>query len=132
MSTTPTTETVDDTTAQGLATRIATAVADRSLDRLGARLTDEVHLRALLPGGLVEEHGREDVLGRFDRWFGDWDTVLLGEHGGAVVGDRLLVDYTLVVDPDGGRHAVHQSLVCVLDAGRVDRLDLVCSGFRRF
>lgn len=129
--TTTTTTTDGDPAAQALAASIAGAVADRALERLGTHLTDDVRLRALLPGGLVEEHGREDVLARFDHWFGDRDTVVLVDAGGDVAGDRLLVRYTLAVDPDGDRHAVHQSLVCTLWDGLVGRVDLVCSGFRR-
>src|SRR5262249_46496708 len=60
-----------------LATSVATAVADRAWDRLGSHLSDEIRLRALLPGGALEEHGRESVLSRFDRWFGNYDTVVL-------------------------------------------------------
>src|SRR4029453_5553028 len=62
-----------------LATSVAAAVADRALDRLGPHLTDEIRLRALLPGGPIEEHGRDAVLARFDDWFGSYDTVVLAD-----------------------------------------------------
>ncbi len=52
-----------------------------------------MRLRALLPGGLVEEHGREPVLARFADWFGDHDSVELDDAAGEHVGDRLLVHY---------------------------------------
>ncbi|MET0521888.1 MAG: hypothetical protein ABW156_07910, partial [Jiangellaceae bacterium] len=74
-----------------LATSVATAVADRALDRLGTHLTDEIRLRALLPGGPIEEHGRDAVLARFDDWFGSYDTVVLSDVAGDDVGDRVLV-----------------------------------------
>ena len=64
------------------ATALATLVAQRDLDRLGAHLTDEVRLRALLPGGPVEEHGRAAVMNRFDEWFGGYRTVVLEEAAG--------------------------------------------------
>ena len=116
--------------AHPLAAAIATAVADRTLDRLGCHLTDDVGLRALVPGGLVEEHGREDVLARYDRWFGNYDTVDLLEVSGDVVGDRVLVHYKLRFDPDGDRRVLTQTLVCTVTDGLVRRVDLVCSGFR--
>ena len=113
-----------------VATSIATAVADRALDRLGLHLTDDVRLRALLPGGHVEELGRDAVLARYDEWFRDYDTVVLDDVMGDKVGDRVLVHYKLVFDPDGNTRVLTQTAVCSLLDGRVFRIDLVCSGFR--
>ena len=113
-----------------LATSVATAVADRALDRLGTHLTDEIRLRALLPGGQIEEHGRDAVLARFDDWFGSYDTVVLSGVAGDDVGDRVLVHYKLTFDPDGERRVLTQTVVCSVFGGLVGRMDLVCSGFR--
>src|SRR5262249_25653893 len=52
-----------------LATAIAAAVADRDSVQLAAAVTDTVRLRALLPGGPIEEHGRDAVVARFGGWF---------------------------------------------------------------
>ena len=113
-----------------LATSMATAVADRALDRLGSHLTDEIRLRALLPGGSIEEHGRHAVLARFDDWFGSYDTVVLSDVAGDDVGDRVLVHYKLTFDPDGDSRVLTQTVVCSVYDGLVGRMDLVCSGFR--
>jgi len=113
-----------------LATSVATAVADRALDRLGTHLTEEIRLRALLPGGSIEEHGRDAVLARFDDWFGRYDTVVLTDVAGDDVGDRVLVHYKLTFDPDGDPRVLTQSVVCSLRDGLVGRMALVCSGFR--
>ena len=115
-----------------LATSVAAAVADRALDRLGTQLTDEIRLRALLPGGPIEEHGRDAVLARFDDWFGSYDTVVLTDVAGDDVGDRVLVHYKLVFDPDANPRVLTQTVVCTLWDGLVGRMDLVCSGFREY
>lgn len=115
-----------------LATSVATAVADRALDRLATHLSDEIRLRALLPGGGIEVHGRDAVLAIFDDWFGSYDTVLLSEATGDDVGDRVLVHYKLVFDPEADRRVLTQTVVCTLRDGMVGRMDLVCSGFRAF
>src|SRR5690242_1980988 len=47
-----------------LAAAIAAAVADRDSTQLAAAVTDTVRLRALLPGGPIEEHGRDAVVAR--------------------------------------------------------------------
>ena len=101
-----------------------------ALDRLGTQLTDEIRLRALLPGGSIEEHGRDAVLARFDDWFGSYDTVVLSDVAGDDVGDRVLVHYKLTFDPDGDSRVLSQTVVCSVYDGLVGRMDLVCSGFR--
>ncbi len=113
-----------------LATSVATAVADRALDRLSDHLTDEIRLRALLPGGSIEENGREAVLARFDDWFGSHDTVVLSDVAGDDVGDRVLVHYKLTIDPDGDSRVLSQTVVCSVYDGLIGRMDLVCSGYR--
>jgi hypothetical protein len=112
---------------------LATAVAARDLAGLGEQLTDDVRLRALLPGGPIEENGRGAVLATFDGWFGGYDTVVLEDAAGELVGDRLLVHYRLVFEPDAERRALTQTWVSTVAAdGRLARIDLVCSGFREF
>lgn len=113
------------------ATSLAALVANRDLDRLGTHLTDEVRLRALLPGGPIEQHGRDEVLKKFDEWFGEYRTVVLEDAAGELVGDRLLVHYRLEFEPDESPRALTQTWVSsVNDEGLIFRIDLVCSGFR--
>ncbi len=115
------------------ASTLAAAVAGRDRDRLGAELTDDVRLRALLPGGPIEVHGREAALAAFREWFDEDRTVVLDEATGDEVGDRLLVHYRLLFEPDGERTTLTQTWVCTVAAdGRLARVDLLCSGFRRY
>lgn len=113
------------------ATSLAALVADRDLEQLGRHLTDEVRLRALLPGGPLEQHGRDEVLKKFDEWFGEYRTVVLEDAAGELVGDRLLVHYRLGFEPDEAPRALTQTWVSSVDHdGLIFRIDLVCSGFR--
>jgi len=88
-----------------LAAAIAAAVADRDSTQLAAAVTDTVRLRALLPGGPIEEHGRDAVVARFGRWFADMDAVDLVESSGQAVADRLLIHYRLGLAQRGTRWA---------------------------
>ena len=113
-----------------LAAAIAAAVAGRDSGRLAAAVTGTVRLRALLPGGPVEAHGRDAVVARFGRWFAGMDTVEVVESAGEPVADRLLIHYRLDLARRGTRWACTQTLLCKINDGRLATIDLLCSGFR--
>ena len=112
------------------ATAIAAAIADRDSVRLAAAVTETVRLRALLPGGPIEEHGRDAVVARFGKWFADMDAVEVVESAGEAVADRLLIHYRLDLAQRSTRWACTQTLICKIVDGRLATIDLLCSGFR--
>ena len=112
------------------ATSIALAVAGRDGGRLGAALTDTVRLRALLPGGPVESHGRAAVVSRFAGWFAEFDSVALVSAAGEPVVDRLLVHYRLDLRRGPTRWICTQTLVCKTTGDLLATVDLLCSGLR--
>ena len=89
-----------------------------------------MRLRALLPGGPVESHGRKDVTARFCGWFADFDTVKVVESGAEAVVDRMLIHYRLQVGRATIRWVCTQTAVCKVVDGRLAVIDLLCSGFR--
>ena len=113
-----------------LATAIAEAVADRDSVQLAAAVTDTVRLRALLPGGPIEEHGRDAVVARFGGWFADMDTVQLVESAGEAMADRFLIHYRLDLAQRDTHWACTHTSVCKIIDGRLATIDLLCSGFR--
>jgi len=112
------------------ATAIAVAVAGRDSVQLAAAVTDTVRLRALLPGGPIEEHGRDAVVARVGEWFAGMDTVDLVEAAGEAMADRLLIHYRLDLARRGTRWACTQTSICKIIDGRLATIDLLCSGFR--
>ena len=113
------------------AAAIAAAVAGRDSAQLAAAVTDTVRLRALLPGGPIEEHGRDAVVARFGGWFAGMDSVDLVESAGEAIADRLLIHYRLDLARRGTRWACTQTSVCKTAGGRLATIDLLCSGFRK-
>src|SRR5687767_1716390 len=78
--------------ATGTPTRadaVVEAVARRDFGCLAAALPDDVHLRALLPGGLREWHGRAGVNEAFTGWFDGFDEYELVDAEIGEVGPRL-------------------------------------------
>ena len=106
------------------------ALADRDPARLADVLSDDVRLRALLPGGLVELAGRDALLGEFKRWFDGLDVVRLADATAQPFSDRTLLHYELELAKDDRRWIVAQSVVTTVSEGRLETLDLVCTGFR--
>ena len=119
-----------DRSAAPMAVSIAAAVAGRDRCQLAAAFTDTVRLRALLPGGPVESHGRDAVVARFAEWFAAFDTVELVGVTGEPVADRLLVHYRLTLRQGPTRWTCTQTLIGKTAGDRLATLDLLCSGFR--
>jgi hypothetical protein len=117
-------------TAADKAAEIAAAVAGRDPQRLAPALTETVRLRALLPGGAVEAHGRENVAACFHAWFADFSTVKIVESAGEMVADRLLIHYRLHVTQGTTRWVCTQTAICKVVDDRLAVIDLLCSGFR--
>ena len=113
-----------------VAAALATIVAGRDPRRLAAELTQTARLRALLPGGPIEVHGREDVAARFHGFFTDFDTVRLVESAGEAVADRLLIHYRLHVTQGATHWVCTQTALCKVVDGRLAVIDMLCSGFR--
>jgi hypothetical protein len=113
-----------------VAAAVATIIAGRDPRRLAVALTATARLRALLPGGPIEAHGRDEVAARFHGFFADFDTVRLVESAGEAVGDRLLVHYRLHVTQGPTRWVCTQTAVCKFAEGRLAVIDMLCSGFR--
>jgi hypothetical protein len=110
-------------------------LAAQDFAQLGGALAAGARLRALLPSGLREWEGAEAIAGRFAGWFGDthdFDLVeaTVGEIGGLLHlhwrlrlrAERLGADWYIVEQ---------QAYADTDDNGRINRLDLLCTGYRR-
>jgi hypothetical protein len=113
-----------------VAAAVAANVAGRDREQLATMLTTTARLRALLPGGPVEAHGRDDVAACFHGFFADFDTVRLTESAGEAVADRLLIHYRLLVTRGSTRWVCTQTAICKIVDGCLAVIDLLCSGFR--
>jgi hypothetical protein len=108
-------------------------LATRDFERLGSALCDEVHLRALLPPGLFEWDGPDDVKAAFVRWFGDAQQFELVDAVVGEVGSRLHLRWRVRLQAErlGGRwFVVEQQAYADTDASdRIQHLSLLCSGY---
>jgi TusA-related sulfurtransferase len=111
--------------------RFLGAVAARDFDAVRSVLADDVCLRMLVPRGFMTSDGANEVVGRFEGWFGEAGPWELESSSVAEVVGRVAVTYRLRLGKLGSPHLIEQHLVLDVDAdGRVVRIDLLCSGFR--
>jgi hypothetical protein len=110
-------------------------LAAQDFGRLGGALAADVRLRALLPRGLREWTGAEVIAGRFACWFGDTEDFEFVEATVGEVGGRLHLHWRLRLRAErlgaGWFTVEQQAYADTDDGGRITRLDLLCTGFRR-
>jgi hypothetical protein len=112
-------------------TALIAALADCDFPRLAGILTPEVRMRALIPPGPIEISGAEAAAAKFSTWFGNAETLELIRSGSDTVADRQHVFYRLRIKKPGDiPKLVEQHLLCALEGGRINAIDLVCSRFR--
>ena len=109
------------------------ALAVQDFDRLRATLDDAAHLSALLPRGLVERDGAEQVTAAFRTWFGEVDRFELLDAALGEVGPRRHLRWRVRVQAPArgeGWLVIEQQVYADTGPdGRLTRLALLCSGF---
>ncbi len=107
------------------------ALASRGFSAVRSLLADQVRFRMLLPGGPATEADAEATIGRFISWFADADPVEVEASSAGEVEGRAVVTYRFRLHDADGWQVIEQHLMLDVDAdGRVEAIDLLCSGFR--
>jgi hypothetical protein len=110
-------------------------LAAQDFTRIGSVLTAGARLRALLPAGPREWSGAEAIAAQFASWFGDTHAFELVGSAASEVGGRLHLQWRLRLKAarlGAGWFTVEQQAYAdVGDEGRIARLDVLCTGYRR-
>jgi TusA-related sulfurtransferase len=107
------------------------ALAAREFTAARSLLADHVRFRMLLPGGPATEAGADATIGRFVDWFAEADTFEIESSSVGEVEGRAAVTYRFRLHDAAGWQVIEQHLMLDLGAdGRVEAVDLLCSGFR--
>ncbi|MGZ4131715.1 MAG: sulfurtransferase TusA family protein [Actinomycetota bacterium] len=115
---------------EGLGERFVTALAGRDFEGLRATMTDDIRFRLLLPGGPQTHLGAAETVDRFVGWFAGAEEVRLESSTVGTLGGRLLLTFRCQVQVADGRQVIEQHLMAdVAPEGRLETIDLLCSGF---
>lgn len=113
-----------------LGARLIEAVAAQDATAIAACFADDAEFRALIPRGLTERSGAIETAALIAAWFADSAELDLVDARTDQVEDRLHVSYRFQGVEDGEPYVVEQHLYCLVEADRIRRADLLCSGFR--
>jgi SnoaL-like protein len=114
----------------GLSEQLVAGIAAQDEAAIQACFADGAQFRALIPPGLRERAGAAETAARIAAWFGDSTELDLVETRAEEVGDRLHISYRFAGVEEGEPYVVEQHLFCVVGDGRIEKADLLCSGFR--
>jgi hypothetical protein len=133
--------TTNDRSAASVAPRLALAgsflagLAAQDFARLGGTLAADGRLRALLPAGPQEWTGAEVIARQFALWFGDTEDFELTEASVGEIGGRMHLQWRVRLRAErlgAGWFTVEQQVYANPgEGGRIARLDMLCTGYRR-
>jgi TusA-related sulfurtransferase len=94
-------------------------------------LAQDVRFRMLVPPGLMTDEGADATIGWFKSWFAEADPFQVEASSAEEVEGRAAVTYRLRLHKANGWQLIEQHLMLDVGAdGRVEAIDLLCSGFR--
>ena len=109
------------------------ALAAHEFARLADALDADAQMLALVPRGLLECRGADEICAMFERWFGDVDEYAVADASVGAIGALLQLRWRLRLK--GSRFGaepmvVEQHVNAATGASeRIQRLSLLCSGF---
>ena len=112
-----------------LGSELVEAVAAQDESALQACFAADVQFRALTPPGLRERTGAAETASLISAWFADSTELDLIDTHTDEVGDKLHISYRFEGVEEGEPFVVEQHLYCRIGDGRIERADLLCSGF---
>lgn len=107
------------------------AIAARDHDGIAGSLSPGAHMRYLIPPGPAELTGAEEVAATFLRWFGGAELIEVQDVRVESLADRTSARYRIRLREQGvWRLAEQQQYLDLDEEGRIESIDLLCSGFR--
>jgi TusA-related sulfurtransferase len=105
------------------------ALTNRDFDELVALFGSPLRFRALVPKGIREANQPLGAVAWYRRWFEEADTFELQASSVEQVADRLSMNYRIRLHDEAGWQVIEQKAFCMVQAGRIQDMALVCSGF---
>lgn len=109
--------------------RFIESIQHRAFDELKGCLAPEIRFRALVPVGLREAADPSGAVQHYHRWFAGADHFELIKSEVEPTSDRVRFRYRIRLHDEDGWALIDQSGYAS-GPGKIEKLDLACSGFR--
>jgi limonene-1,2-epoxide hydrolase len=117
----------------GIAATFVEALAAQDFDQLAATLAEDACLHALVPAGVRDCQGPDQIRATFASWFGNTADFELVEAVVGAVGSRLYLRWRIRLRANrlgAGWFVVEQHVYAdTTDQGPITQLRLLCSGY---
>jgi ketosteroid isomerase-like protein len=110
--------------------RLVAAIASQDTAAISTCFAADAQFRALVTPGLRERTGAPEVAALIGGWFADSTELELVHSGEKDVGGQVHVSYRFEGVEEGQQYVVEQHLYGTVRDGKIERADLLCSGFR--
>jgi hypothetical protein len=119
-------------TAIDIVEQLIEALAAQDFERVEHCFAPDVDFHAVVPGtgSFRERAGAAEAASQLRLWFGDADPLELLEHSVEPVADKLRLSYRFAAFEDEQWHVVDQQAYAIVGERGIEKLDLLCSGFR--
>ena len=108
-------------------------LSEKKFKNLALLFSDNIVFRALIPSGLDSANKPSEAASKFKKWFyvkdpGKYEVL---DSKTEVMVDRLYIYYKIFRTYKGDSYNVEQQLYCEVAGGKIQKLSLLCSGFRK-
>jgi len=108
-------------------------LSEKKFENLAYLFADNILFRALIPSSLVTSNKPSEAASNFQKWFyiedpGKYEVL---DSKTEVMVDCLHIYYKIFRTYNDNSYNVEQHLYCEVEAGKIQKLSLLCSGFRK-
>ena len=109
--------------------RFTAALTERDFNSLQAVFHPGVRSRLLIPSGLVTPLDVKGLIEKYRQWFGKAVFFEVQQVNISCIGRQLGIFYQIRLQDADGWSVLEQHAYSRLENGRIERFDLLCSGF---
>lgn len=108
-------------------------LSDQNFENLVHVFSDNVFFRALIPSSIVTLNDPFKTADKLKSWFynEEPEKFEIIESSSEILVDCLHISYMVFITYKGNPYNVEQHLYCEVEEGKIYKLSLICSGFRR-
>ena len=108
-------------------------LADKDFDHLAYLFSDKFLFRALIPSSIVTSNDPVKAASVIKKWFNmdESEQYRVVDSNINFFEDCLHIDYRISLTYKGTPYHIEQQLYCEVSSGEIQKLSLICSGFRR-